>query len=95
MSVIQDNIQSLSSNVVLVDIDDDNIYDQDTIDQFVSVPCDRVLVEKKLVMIKVNFYYAALARGGGSYAEVNFKTGQNQILCPQVWWHPIWGLWAY
>jgi hypothetical protein len=95
MSVIQDNISTSSSEVVLIDRDGDNIDEQGTIDKRVSVYCDRLVVEKKPVLIQVNVDYEVQAKGGGSYAEVNFKTGENHILCPQVWWHPIGGLWAY
>jgi hypothetical protein len=95
MSVTQQQIETRSSNAVLVDSGSDNIYDEGTIDQLVSVQCDRVVAENEPVLIKVDVTCAALARGGGSYAEVNFKTGENRIVCPLVWWHPIGGLWAY
>jgi hypothetical protein len=97
LSTVQDGIWAYGQQpAVLVDREGDNIFEQATIDQAVlSMSCERVVIQKRPVYIYVKFYIGVQARGGGSYAEVNFKTGQNWISCPQVWWYPSPGLWGY
>jgi hypothetical protein len=84
ITTIQNNYYQYSKADVLVDYDDDNIDKYGIFDEWRPLECYRLVQSNNPLYIKVSFSAGVLARGGGSYAEVNFKTGANYIYLPCV-----------
>ncbi len=70
----QNGIWQSGDSFKICDIDDDNVDTYGIIDKGILLETSRLVLSNAPVTIRVSIYVGTLAKGSGSYAEVDFKS---------------------
>ncbi len=90
ITTFQNGYYMSPNDTVLIDYDEGNIDLYGVFDECKPIEFSRIVLAQAPLIIQVDLTIGTSASGGGSYAEVNFKTGANyfQVACAAVDYSP-------